>query len=110
MPRRAAAGDELLTWVAATLREQVHAHDIVGRLGGDEFVALLGDPSSAARVRSALAARTGASIGVAVLDVDGADFDSLYAVADARLHQQKKHATGRQPHTDQDGTGLLTSW
>jgi predicted signal transduction protein with EAL and GGDEF domain len=37
-----------------------------------------------------LGARIGASVGVAVLGADGEDFDGLYAVADARLYQQKK--------------------
>ncbi|MBO3743385.1 diguanylate cyclase [Actinoplanes flavus] len=86
-----AAGDRLLRWVALTLRAEV---DAVGRLGGDEFVVLLDDGADpfavADRLRERLAARAGASIGVAVLDVDGDDFDSLYAVADARLYQQKK--------------------
>jgi diguanylate cyclase (GGDEF)-like protein len=90
-----AAGDELLRWVAATLRSEVHPHDIVGRLGGDEFVVLLtgGDAFDVAdNLRTVLAARIGASIGVAVLGPDGDDFDALYAVADARLYQQKKPA------------------
>ncbi|MFC4069771.1 GGDEF domain-containing protein [Actinoplanes subglobosus] len=88
-----AAGDELLRWVAATLRSEVHPHDIVGRLGGDEFVVLLTDGDAfdvADNLRTVLAARIGASIGVAVLGVDGEDFDGLYAIADARLYQHKK--------------------
>ncbi|GIE74920.1 hypothetical protein Aph02nite_08700 [Actinoplanes philippinensis] len=89
-----AAGDDLLRWVAATLRARVHAHDIVGRLGGDEFVVLLtdgGDASGvAAELRTVLGERTGVSVGAAVLGVDGDDFDSLYAAADARLYLQKK--------------------
>ncbi|MEU4619712.1 GGDEF domain-containing protein [Actinoplanes sp. NPDC023801] len=92
-----AAGDELLRWVAATLRDRLRAQDVVGRLGGDEFVVLLagGDAFAvAAELGTALAARTGASIGAAVLGVDGDDFDGLYAVADARLYQQKKPAPG----------------
>ncbi|MEV4281046.1 GGDEF domain-containing protein [Actinoplanes xinjiangensis] len=92
-----AAGDELLRWVAATLRSEVHPHDIVGRLGGDEFVVLLTDGDAfevAGSLRTVLGARTGVSIGVAVLGVDGEDFDGLYAVADARLYQQKKPSPG----------------
>jgi diguanylate cyclase (GGDEF)-like protein len=88
-----AAGDELLRWVAATLRSEVHPHDIVGRLGGDEFVVLLTDGDAfdvADNLRTVLGARIGASIGVAVLGVDGDDFDGLYAVADTRLYQQKR--------------------
>ncbi|MDR6322177.1 GGDEF domain-containing protein [Actinoplanes couchii] len=79
-----AAGDELLTWVATTLA----SYGEVGRLGGDEFVVLTADPDPEG-IREALAARTGVSVGVAAPGVDGDDFDSLYAVADARLYQEK---------------------
>ncbi|MBG0564243.1 GGDEF domain-containing protein [Actinoplanes aureus] len=88
-----AAGDEMLRWVAATIRSGARPHDVVGRLGGDEFVMLIcGDrPGEVAeRLRAALAERIRVSIGVAVLDQDGTDFDSLYAAADARLYQEKK--------------------
>jgi diguanylate cyclase (GGDEF)-like protein/PAS domain S-box-containing protein len=34
------AGDELLDWIAALLRETVGARDVVARLGGDEFAIL----------------------------------------------------------------------
>ncbi|GAA2674617.1 hypothetical protein Apa02nite_021900 [Actinoplanes palleronii] len=104
-----AAGDELLRWVAATLRRAAQPHDVVGRLGGDEFVVLLTDVGSpgptgdagvpgaigdtaadaARRLRTALAERTPASVGAAVLDHDGDDFDALYAVADGRLYVDK---------------------
>ncbi|MEU4564267.1 GGDEF domain-containing protein [Actinoplanes sp. NPDC023936] len=86
-----AAGDDLLRWVADTLIASVRADDLVGRLGGDEFVLLVrGNADTvAASLRNALAARTSASIGVAVAGTDGAGFDSLYAVADTRLYQRK---------------------
>ncbi|MEU4423366.1 GGDEF domain-containing protein [Actinoplanes sp. NPDC024001] len=87
-----AAGDDLLRWVAATLQDGAGPDAVVGRLGGDEFVMLVGGdrPDAVAEfLRAALAERTGVSIGVAVLDRDGADFDTLYAAADARLYQQK---------------------
>jgi diguanylate cyclase (GGDEF)-like protein len=88
-----AAGDELLAWVGQTLRDSVHAHDIVGRLGGDEFVVLVGAVADASAVvgqlRDALAARTPVSIGAATRGRDGDDFDTLYASADARLYEEK---------------------
>ncbi|MEV6342832.1 GGDEF domain-containing protein [Actinoplanes sp. NPDC051851] len=86
-----AAGDELLRWVAGVLRASVGPQDTVGRLGGDEFVALVEGEAgeTVARIRSALAERTGASLGAALLDLDGADFDTLYAAADARLYEEK---------------------
>ncbi|MDP9819397.1 GGDEF domain-containing protein [Spirilliplanes yamanashiensis] len=92
-----AAGDELLRWVAATLAANVRGSDLVGRLGGDEFVVLLtghADPAAAAhRLRAALAARTAVSVGTAVRGLHGADFDALYAHADAELYAQKPGRT-----------------
>ncbi|OJF15069.1 hypothetical protein BG844_06345 [Couchioplanes caeruleus subsp. caeruleus] len=91
-----AAGDELLAWVAETLRATTQPSDVVGRLGGDEFVVLLAsaDAASAAdRLKEALAVRTAASIGTARLGVHGQDFETLYAHADAELYTQKRRRT-----------------
>lgn len=88
-----AAGDELLRWVAGTLRAGLPAGDLVGRLGGDEFVVVLRSaaevPAVAERLRRELAERTPASLGTAVLDRDGADFEALYLHADAELYAEK---------------------
>jgi diguanylate cyclase (GGDEF)-like protein len=90
-----AAGDDLLCWVGATLRDAVRPADAVGRLGGDEFVVLLpgvspdGVREAADRLVAALAARTPVSVGHATLPDDGTTFDALYAQADARLYEQK---------------------
>jgi diguanylate cyclase (GGDEF)-like protein len=95
-----AAGDELLRWVAATLSGNLHPHDVVGRLGGDEFVVLLTSvsvpeaASAAERLRSALAERSPASVGLAVLGPDGDSFDALYARADAGLYADKASRRG----------------
>ncbi|MEV8506931.1 GGDEF domain-containing protein [Actinoplanes sp. NPDC051475] len=89
------AGDELLIWVAATLRQHARPGGIVGRLGGDEFVVLLdrdtaADPGRTAEtLRAALAERTACSAGVAVPGEHGEDFDTLYAHADAELYARK---------------------
>ncbi|MEU4237573.1 GGDEF domain-containing protein [Actinoplanes sp. NPDC026619] len=86
------AGDDLLRWVAGTLTASLLPQDVVGRFGGDEFVALLprNDPSVSGRLRAALAQRTGASFGTAVLGRDGDDFTALYAHADAGLYADKR--------------------
>ncbi|MFI7598113.1 diguanylate cyclase [Actinoplanes sp. NPDC049681] len=90
-----AAGDDLLIWVAATLRDRVQPGGVVGRLGGDEFVVLPGpDPAAdpgriAETLRGSLAERTACSVGVAVPGEHGEDFDALYAHADAELYARK---------------------
>jgi diguanylate cyclase (GGDEF)-like protein len=99
-----AAGDHLLCWVGATLRDGVRPADAVGRLGGDEFVVLLPDVTpeavhgTAERLLTALAARTAASVGHATLPLDGDTFDALYARADGRLYEEKAgRGTRRRP-------------
>jgi diguanylate cyclase (GGDEF)-like protein len=79
-----AAGDKVLKAIAQTLLRQVRASDVIGRLGGDEFAVLLWNLSEtdarakAAELEQAIDAlrfsfagkpvRTGASVGVAILD------------------------------------------
>ncbi|MEV6601532.1 GGDEF domain-containing protein [Actinoplanes sp. NPDC051346] len=97
-----AAGDELLIWVARTLRAHRRPRDLVGRLGGDEFVMLLGlrpgetPVERAEALRAALAERTACSVGAAMVGDDGDDFGALYAHADAELYARKvAHGAGR---------------
>jgi diguanylate cyclase (GGDEF)-like protein len=47
-----AAGDQLLTTVAARLETVIRGHDTVGRLGGDEFVILVESAARGARLDS----------------------------------------------------------
>jgi diguanylate cyclase (GGDEF)-like protein len=90
-----ATGDELLQWVAATLRRSLRVEDSVARLGGDEFAVLLpGCPTRdahtvAQRLRAGLAERTSVSIGVATLTDDGNDLETLYRHADCMLYAEK---------------------
>jgi diguanylate cyclase (GGDEF)-like protein len=98
-----AAGDDLLSWVSATLSAGLQPEDAVGRFGGDEFVVLLTShtgpdaPAVAERLRTALAARTEVSVGVAMLPENGTDFDSLYAHADADLYRRKPRRPVQTP-------------
>jgi diguanylate cyclase (GGDEF)-like protein len=92
-----AAGDELLRWVASTMKGLLRESDSIGRLGGDEFALLLpGIPVEeardvAARTVAALGERIGAAAGVACHSADGGDGDELLKHADADLYAAKAH-------------------
>jgi diguanylate cyclase (GGDEF)-like protein len=103
-------GDEVLQRFAQLLRDRMRRSDIICRFGGEEFVLLADNCQVAALVailetsmRQFRAMRFGVgedmlddstfSAGIAVLDVDGADFESLVRVADARMYAAK--AAGR---------------
>ncbi len=103
-------GDEVLLRFAELLRERMRRSDIVCRFGGEEFVLLVDncDDATLATILEGLMRqfrmqRFGLgedltddctfSAGVAVLDVDGDDFESLVRVADTRMYRAK--AAGR---------------
>ena len=90
------AGDELLVWVAHTLRGLVRDGDAVARLGGDEFALILpgldlgGAEGVAARTRLALAERVQATSGTAAAPGDGYEVDALVRAADERLYAARR--------------------
>ena len=90
------AGDELLVWVANTLRALVRDGDAAARLGGDEFALILpgmdlaGAEGVASRTRLALAERVQATSGVAAAPGDGYDADALVRAADERLYAARR--------------------
>ncbi len=104
-----AAGDELLGWLAGTLRERVRKSDILGRLGGNVFgVILPGTPAAgaakladellrAARQRSAVGrARTSVSIGLTLVDGEpDLDAAELLAQAETALFDAKERGRDR---------------
>jgi len=108
-----AAGDQLLTGVAARLRSVLRDSDVLARQGGDEFLVVLSDlheePVAAAeRVSGKLLGalrepfvvgtaelRTGASIGVSLFPDDAADTETLLRHADAAMYRAKGAGGGR---------------
>jgi diguanylate cyclase (GGDEF)-like protein len=100
------AGDEALVRVAALLKANLRAADLVARVGGDEFVVLmpLADPeaarSTAERIRTAVrqdSLRLGLSVSIGVAAVRGEDVDleSLMAQADRALYAAKNAGRNR---------------
>lgn len=99
-----AAGDTVLKAIAQTLSTQVRASDVIGRLGGDEFAVLLWNLSEtdarakAAELEQAIDAlrfsfggstvRTGASVGVAVLD-SHSEMRTALEQADSAMYVRK---------------------
>lgn len=101
-------GDQLLTKVAAVMRQHVRASDVAGRLGGDEFALVLPNMDAAAampyveELRQRLLATMGEhgwpvtfSIGVASYGVTPRDFDAALAQADALMYEVKNGGRDR---------------
>lgn len=99
------AGDQTLLAIANALRASCRASDTIGRLGGDEFVACYHQTDgrmmekNIASIRSKLRGkpmrlqdtehRLSFSYGLARFPQDGADMQSLIAVADKALYAMK---------------------
>jgi diguanylate cyclase (GGDEF)-like protein len=111
------AGDDVLKAVAAVVRQETRAHDLVGRFGGEEFVALLPSTSkedaivTAERIRQRVSEliistktnegaavdikRQTASIGVAAYPLDGASIEEVMSSADAAVYAAKHGGRNR---------------
>ncbi len=122
------AGDAVLQTVAAVLKREVRAHDIVARYGGEEFVIILVEVDSARtrevleRLRSEVEravtqlpsrtegsdrapptlvpreVRVTLSAGYVVSPEDGGDLDALLVAADAALYRAKRGGRNRVVH------------
>ena len=119
-----AVGDRTLARFGSVLKESLRRSDLPARLGGDEFGALLPDTGPedavllAERIRESLGddpifaadgseIRLTCSIGVAALDADHDDDESVLARADAALYEAK-HA-GRDSVASQPAPAAATA-
>jgi len=110
-------GDEVLQHFATLLRSRMRRSDVICRFGGEEFLLLVDNCDEATlmeildglmqqfralRLGSGAQAIEGStfSAGVAVLDVDGTDFESLVRVADARMYRAKAAGRARVCRSD----------
>ncbi|HHQ42597.1 MAG TPA: bifunctional diguanylate cyclase/phosphodiesterase, partial [Chromatiales bacterium] len=111
-------GDRLLQAVAARLRANVRASDLVARWSGDEFVLLLADAGSENAARAA----TGkvldalarplevegqpiyiqASAGIALAPEDGTEPDTLIRRADAAMYRAKERRSGIERYVPEE--------
>ncbi|WP_084469842.1 GGDEF domain-containing protein [Amycolatopsis benzoatilytica] len=120
------AGDDVLRTVAQTLDEITRPKDILGRFGGEEFLILLPDVDTTAakvtaeRIRAAVADQristtdkrggsaliTGrtASIGVALLGVNGTTLEQLLHAADAAVYTAKEGGRNQVRFADANPT------
>jgi diguanylate cyclase (GGDEF)-like protein len=116
------AGDALLRRVAATIRAQVRADDMVARYGGDEFGVLMPGVSARAAlaraesVREVLRSFRGDTLGlglspatvrfgVAEAPADGVTPVELVAAADARLYEMRNRFSMQRAADEIDARG-----
>jgi diguanylate cyclase (GGDEF)-like protein len=101
-------GDAAIARTAEAITDSVREGDVTARLGGDEFLVFASCDKQTAmemaeRILAKLSkpsmplagARVSASIGIAVHDGAGADFDQMYRDADAALHQARSETKSR---------------
>ncbi len=99
-------GDALLQQVANRLHASVGAKDTVARLGGDEFTIIVRDIQNLGQLKSiaqrilssvrepydlgSIRCFTSTSIGIAIVDKDGKDTETLTRHADLAMYQAKE--------------------
>ncbi len=103
-------GDEVIKFVARTIKNTFRQSDFVGRVGGDEFMVFMKNTTKEVTQQRAQSlnkdlcrkfARDGkstsisCSIGIAYYPKDGMDYDSLLSNADDALYQAKQKGKNR---------------
>lgn len=110
-------GDRVLEYMADKLRASVRGGDIVARVGGDEFLIFMEykeDVEHALeRVFRQLAGqyedfKISVSMGAALTEEVGTDYDVLFHSADQALYSAKQAGRGRLHFYDESVNGVLT--
>lgn len=108
-------GDELLKFIAQTLKATVRITDYAFRYAGDEFIILLPNTGPeeatlvAERIRAALQHPVGegveasVSVGVATLPLHAGDSEGLMIAADRAMYQSKRSGKNRVTVAGADG-------
>ena len=104
-------GDEVITEVAAAIKNTFRDSDIVGRIGGDEFMVLMRNTSSLSVIRKKASDLINAlqydlsreegvieltgSIGISICRDGDKSFEQLYSEADSALYKAKAQGKNR---------------
>ncbi len=103
-------GDEVIKFMARSIRSTFRESDFVGRVGGDEFLIFMKNADlAAARMRAGklnekmrqtfenegITIRISCSIGIALYPQHGTDYETLYKMADDGLYKAKESGRDR---------------
>lgn len=112
-----AFGDRVLQLVAGRLRGAIRSDDIAARVGGDEFMIFLeykaGLEHIVQRILSELSGEfqgfsISVSMGIAMTDVVGKDYDTLFQCADQALYSVKRSKRGTYRFYDDSLKDMLS--
>ena len=97
-------GDEVLKYVAETIKKSTRASDIAARMGGDEFLLFMPYKEQAEplvkRIFDLLCGqykefRVSVSMGIACAEECGGDYSVLFHMADEAMYEAKRSGRGR---------------